>query len=1123
MKQLLIFTLLFCFTLTSFGCDEHYEHIAGEHGHSLLPSGREGDDLEKTKEAVRLIFGENGVAEKLGLANPKHEFSILKSAKLAALASIGRYPMPHWTDGRTIMGSNAVGVLEFYIGTCETCRSFYADTNPISGQISILAHVAGHVDFGKRSPFNGYRSKDNDIVFASLKLAELVRDYSLKHGNDEVLLFIQYLNSFTYAQDIIIDGNFDHPDTLKPTHKNKRHPERPTTGILQYLVSNMPANAPQWKKELVKWYEKSNRFVGITKIQNEGWATFNQRLIVKHYPGYDDHLNFEQGLLLAGVKYPKLDNPYWLGYELWDVLYQRYRKENGAGVISELELDQGFVKYAQGWIERGLSDYQFIIDVLADNPTWLRKYGFQLERNVTSPEHDPSLPPSKDPKKTQQKIVVSSDPRRVAIAIARKAADYSTGFPLVSVVAESGYGSNKMVLRHKIIKDIPLEIQSAAQTLFILGQVKQKTIVLETIAAYEKPFHYEEVMEELIVALGSKEIAEMYWDHYGMENIIKYFLPHLTKKLQIIPIVLEVEPGGNMAVFQKIDNTENPLGFDLEVIPGLTMRAKAAVDYLKVDLEETVDKDLFVNNYELFKEQGDLVSKVVDTQVQAPVSQLNQTPGMAEAILKLAGMIENRAHRSMKRLLEGKDKVKRSGGGIALKVFPSIPSFSLDQSVVQKRAKGAPITNPDFLKSQNVLGMASPGARVEYKRGGFPTFYERVLVRKNGRLIVEEYENTLKNNEIRAQILELSSSKETRVRLKKLEDKLLITKIVLDNEIKNTRVQSASAKGYLPDEDLDLGIGSGMPGDRKWGPGQGGGQGNDPGQKPGEEPLDPSEIVLPPELWGDFLANELELPNLRPKDGQSPVKEIRKLGTRKHTKGSALYEKMAATIVAKGKIYLESKERFKEARNVHTCFREGLKLITPEDKVVRGYTEVKTPEINAVVYYLVDKSGSMWKDGIKAAHDLTWNFSTFLRAKYKKVEIRYIAVDTRPTVFESEEEFFKTNLGGGTNYIPGIKKLSEEFEQFPENKWDRFAVVVGDSGHFGEVSEVARDLKILSQEVTQHTSYFHVNMGWPEELQGALKALSGEEEFFDYTEIEPNIDSVMGGLKDIYGKDKNKD
>ncbi|MCA9297459.1 MAG: DUF444 family protein, partial [Phycisphaerales bacterium] len=183
--------------------------------------------------------------------------------------------------------------------------------------------------------------------------------------------------------------------------------------------------------------------------------------------------------------------------------------------------------------------------------------------------------------------------------------------------------------------------------------------------------------------------------------------------------------------------------------------------------------------------------------------------------------------------------------------------------------------------------------------------------------------------------------------------------------------------------------------------GQGVGQGQASGGE--EEGRHILEVDVTLDELADILAEELELPRIEPK-GASRVTTMRDKYTGIRQTGPA------------------------SLRHYKRSYREALKrqlamgLYDPEDPIVipikedfrfRSWNEVKKPQSNAAIVYMMDVSGSMGDEQKELVRLTAFWIDTWLRRNYEGVESRYIVHDVRAAEVD-RNTFFSVREDGGT-------------------------------------------------------------------------------------------------------------
>lgn len=105
---------------------------------------------------------------------------------------------------------------------------------------------------------------------------------------------------------------------------------------------------------------------------------------------------------------------------------------------------------------------------------------------------------------------------------------------------------------------------------------------------------------------------------------------------------------------------------------------------------------------------------------------------------------------------------------------------------------------------------------------------------------------------------------------------------------------------------------------------------------------------------------------------------------------------------------------------------------------------------NAAVYMMLDRSGSMDKEKTDIAKTFFFWMVQFLRRRYDKIDIIFIAHDTKAWV-EDEERFFKINSSGGTKCSSAFKLAYEHMKNHhPEDRWNNYVLEFSDGDNWGE-------------------------------------------------------------------------
>lgn len=251
-------------------------------------------------------------------------------------------------------------------------------------------------------------------------------------------------------------------------------------------------------------------------------------------------------------------------------------------------------------------------------------------------------------------------------------------------------------------------------------------------------------------------------------------------------------------------------------------------------------------------------------------------------------------------------------------------------------------------------------------------------------------------------------------------------------------------------------------------PQKGQGQGNKPGNKPGEEYYD-VEVTL--EELAEYLFKDLNLPDLQKKQMVQIVQDkfkrkgyrsdgIRPRLSKKETAKQRIKRKMAAAKQGKIKTNPETGE-------------EEFGFIE-QDLRYKHITTTKKPTTNACIFFLMDVSGSMTTDKKFLARSFFFLLYHFIRSKYEKTEIVFVAHDTQPYEVD-EDKFFNRGTGGGTMVSPTIEYTIEQInKRYNPNSWNVYTFHCSDGDNWS--SDMDKTIKLNEQlkELCQFYGYCEI-------------------------------------------------
>lgn len=1055
------------------------EELAGRG--KIIPSGRDNDVLGQYQEIIEVLFGAGGVMTKLGIQHPEHVMHFMPGNEISCLSANNHHALPHWHDGANIVSAltRGSGTLEFVCPSGCPLRSFYKDTLSVEQQLSIILHVAGHYHFMTHTRLQQIR--DIDLHSESYRLAELMRQLNQTEDPDEVSRWYQYLLTLAWSQDVS-RGQRSLPEDFSSERlalgffqdrENRdrvfRIPTSPTPNILQAIVANMPTTLPPWKIEMAQRFERVNRYMSgaiPTKIINEGFATIMQELAVEHLPEKYRTLKFgiEQMHLHQGVTRPGLQNPYWFGREIYRSLRRRFNDRPEMQKLRPLERDRRFIEYVTREVIESKDQYDSILFAM-DGP-WFHKHKLGILRPANFDEWDPNLPPPKDHDEDDEALtqhrVVTKDPERLARQLARKVADWERVFPRVVLSdlndAESGNAVFGFV-EGSFGAAMPLQRDSMVTTLLVHSRIIGRPVQLQTVKS-------------------STWVRKIPIDDFDNFRIFGPRLPPGWPPRW--PPRWPNDPESDHVTLTEIRVVVSPQG-KVKVYELATLVVEKPIPE-KPAPEKSDGK-------------ADDKTEPKKTEMETWNEDPQLTLDLQERLDKFLADIDigRTQHRA--------DLTGSHVSEIAASIANSVPTGLLFH------APTAPEAIHHYYMELNrrmaiVLEQALRG--------------DRTLVRTKLGVAVKAL----------ATIPTFAF------------DKNVMKALGAEKAPKDPAWQvMAIDNPYNDDDNYNLGQTDKDPGENDWGPDpkEGGGKGDgigdgkgdpgDPSDKPGDDPSDgqgfdpndPSWVVIPPELYAEFLGEKIELPRLRPKGGISPLTDRTREGAAARRDGET-----AMNEVARKALLRELAVRDPESQGLSRAelLRRGFRRLQPQDWRVRSFETDPNPDINAVVFFMMDGSGSMSGKRLAVAKKLIYDLKAILKKHYPKIEYRFVTFDTRGTIHENEDDFFKLELLGGTDYLSGIAKVKEAQEKFPRAQWDRYVIGVGDLEDAG-VDEIISKFRELAEQSEFAGMVRTVEFdGWFSQLADRFKALAAEDEYIGYLDLAPALKYAPGDFRKLFKNEK---
>jgi len=200
------------------------------------------------------------------------------------------------------------------------------------------------------------------------------------------------------------------------------------------------------------------------------------------------------------------------------------------------------------------------------------------------------------------------------------------------------------------------------------------------------------------------------------------------------------------------------------------------------------------------------------------------------------------------------------------------------------------------------------------------------------------------------------------------------------------------------------------------------------------------EVDVSLEELADILAEELRLPRIRPK-GQHHIttQKDRYSGIRQSGPESLRHFKRSYREALRRQLMMGE---YDPSNPVIVPVRADLRY--------RSWKEVKSPQSNAVIVYMMDVSGSMGGEQKELVRLEAFWIDTWLRRNYEGIESRYIVHDVQAKEVD-KETFFNLREDGGTRISSALNCCKELLEHhYSPDDWNVYLFHFSDGDNSSE-------------------------------------------------------------------------
>ncbi len=273
-------------------------------------------------------------------------FELVNFDTLNQIASYGGFPVryPHWRFGmqyEQLSKSYKYGLSKIYelVINTDPCYAYLMEGNSDLDQKLVMAHVYGHCDFFKNNYW--FSKTDRKMMDVLANHASRVRGYIDKHGISTVESFIDLCLSVenlidpysVFNESQTSETDRDSEDSSNEMRlKSDKGPvynfKPDERDVLNFLIHSAPLE--DWQQDVMSIIRNESYYFtpqGMTKIMNEGWASFwHSKLMTEKIVDDSEVVCFADRHSGTMAMAPNGFNPYKIGIELFRDIKTRWDK-----------------------------------------------------------------------------------------------------------------------------------------------------------------------------------------------------------------------------------------------------------------------------------------------------------------------------------------------------------------------------------------------------------------------------------------------------------------------------------------------------------------------------------------------------------------------------------------------------------------------------------------------------------------------------------------------------------------------------------------------------------------------------------------------------------------------------
>lgn len=448
-------------------------------------------------------------------------FEVVDSETMNQLAAYGGFPVryPHWRFGMEydqLSKGYRYGLQKIYEMVINTnpCYAYLMQSNAKVDQKLVIAHVYAHCDFFKNNYYFAHTNRK--MIDEMANHASRIRRYHDLYGVEEVENFIDTClsleNLIDYHAPYIQRREDDHmseehsrkdqevkklkskkyldkyinpPEFIearkeemsRKQESDKHFPRQPERDVLLFLLEHAPLE--NWQHDILGLIREEAYYFapqGMTKIMNEGWATYwHSKIMTQRVLEPFEIVDYAEHHSGTVADHPGQLNPYRIGHLLFKDIEERWNKGRFGKDYEECDdlrmkeewdnkLDLGIDKIFE--VRKLYNDVNFIDTFLTEEFCREHKL-FSYAYNMRNERYE----------------IESRDFRTIKKRLLQNLTNM--GHPIIEVVDANYKNRGELYLMHKY-EEVELDMQYAHDTLANLNEVWKRPVHIQTVLDEEK-------------------------------------------------------------------------------------------------------------------------------------------------------------------------------------------------------------------------------------------------------------------------------------------------------------------------------------------------------------------------------------------------------------------------------------------------------------------------------------------------------------------------------------------------------------------------------------------------------------------------------------------------------------